>query len=106
MPRKTDTISLGSLEDKMLDRRRKLTPEQRAEIRLLHVEGKTSQRSLASMYGVSRRTIQFIVSPEKLAQNKERRLERGGWRQYYDKTTHAEAVKEHRQYKKEVMSHE
>lgn len=51
-----------------LDRRRKLTEEQKKEI----FENKLglSQRKLAAMYEVSRRTIQFILDPEKLIENK------------------------------------
>ena len=58
--------------------------------------------SVRKRYGVSRRTIQFILDPEKLLENKKRRAERGGWKQYYDKDAHTEAIKEHRSYKQEL----
>ena len=82
------------------DRRVKLTPEQRQEI-YLNVSNH-SQRALAKMYGVSRRTIQFILDPEKLKGNRERREERGGWAQYYDREKHAATIKEHRRYKQDL----
>ena len=84
------------------DRRRKLTEKDKIEIMRLTDEGH-SQRELARMFGVSRRTIQFVQDPEKLKQNKARRKERGGWRQYYDKSDHRKSMKEHREYKKKVL---
>jgi hypothetical protein len=62
-----------------------------------------SSRKLAALFEVSRRTIQFICDPDKLAANKERREERGGWAQYYDKEANTSAIREHRRYKKSVM---
>lgn len=82
------------------DRRRKLTHEQREEIRA-NPKG-LSQRSLAREFGVSRRTVQFILDPLKLEQNLLRREERGGWFKYYDKDKHREAMQDHRKYKKEL----
>jgi hypothetical protein len=83
------------------DRRVKLTDEQRAAIRA-NPNG-LSSRKLAALFEVSRRTIQFICDPDKLAANKERRGERGGWAQYYDKETNTSAIREHRRYKKGVL---
>lgn len=83
------------------DRRIKLTDEQREEIRLN--PDNLSQRKLAEKYGVSRRLITFILNPDAQEQNKQRRAERGGWKQYYDKKTHAKSMKEHRQYKGKIL---
>jgi hypothetical protein len=58
-----------------------------------------SQRALAKMFGVSRRLIVFTLYPERQKENYQRRLERGGSKQYYDREKHAEAIKEHRRYK-------
>ncbi len=85
------------------DRRVKLTTVQREEIKALY--GTISQRKLAAMYGVSRRLITFIGCPEKHEANLACREERGGWSQYYDKDIHTVAMREHRAYKKGVMTH-
>lgn len=55
-----------------------------------------SQRMLAKMFGVSRRLIQFKLDDEKLQKNLERRQERGGTKQYYDKDKHRDYMKSHR----------
>jgi len=95
MPRKSDTIPINN---KDLDRRIRLTDEQRKEI--AENKGMLSQRKLAKLYGVSRRLIQFILDPTKHKENLKRREERGGTMAYYDKVKHREAMKEHRNYKK------
>ena len=82
------------------DRRVKLTDQERDEIKRLY--GKISQRKLASLYGVSRRLIQFIGDPSKHEQNLKRRSERGGSMIYYNKEKHTTQIREHRQYKNEL----
>lgn len=101
MPRKSDSIPINN---ENLDRRVKLTADQKNEIRLAYKSGEISTYKLAKIYGVSRRTIQFILSPEKLQENKQRRAERGGTKIYYDKTKHARATREHREYKKKLYA--
>lgn len=102
MPHKFETDHQHLPADK--DRRRKLTEEQKQEIASIYQGGDSSLQKLALEYGVSKRTIHFIVNPEALAANKQRRQERGGWQQYYDKDQHREAMKEHRRYKKRVLA--
>jgi hypothetical protein len=97
MPYKSAKIKI---EGGQYDRRVKLTPEQKSEIHK-NVLG-LSQRELARIWNVSRRTIQFILHPEKLEENKKRRAERGGWKQYYDSDLWAETMKEHRRYKQKL----
>jgi len=99
LPYKSDKIRLKPHQD----RRRKLTDKDKEEIRSM--KG-LSQRKLAKMFGVSRRTIQFILDPEKLAANKERRKERGGWKQYYDKEERAAVMREYRKYKHTLFKQE
>lgn len=94
MPYKSNKIKIAGGK---YDRRVKLTIEQRQEI--FKNEDGLSQRALARKYGVSRKTISFILHPEQKRENKERRKERGGWRQYYDKDYNAKVMKEHRSYK-------
>ncbi len=80
-----------------LDRRVKLTDAERSEI--VRLGPTMSQRALAKAFGVSRRLITFILDPEKLKQNVERRAERGGSKQYYDRAHHATAMRMHRRHK-------
>lgn len=79
-----------------MDRRIKLTDEQREEIR--SAEGVTVAE-LARKYKVSRRTIQFIVNPEAKANMLARREERGGWKSYYDREKHVQYVAETRKHR-------
>ena len=95
------TVDKARINNEKLDKRVKLTQTQKEEIK--KNEHGLSQRRLAAMYGVSRRTIQFILSPDKLKENKERRQERGGSKVYYDKDKHRESMKKHRKYKKELL---
>lgn len=97
MPYKSEKMKIAGTDK---DRRIKLTDEKRNEI--IALKGKISQRKCAELYGISRRSVQFLWNPEKLEENKQRRQERGGWRQYYDKEKRAEAVKEHRRYKQDI----
>lgn len=98
MPGKYDKTPI---QNPSLDRRVKLTNEQKAEI--LGFKGEISQRELARRYNVSKRTIQFILFPEKLEENLKRRKERGGWLQYYDKEKHRVSMQDHREYKKKIF---
>ncbi len=98
MPRKSDTIAINN---ELLDRRVKLTSEEKEDI---HANAMgLSQRALARAYGVSRRTIQFVLDPQKLIENKKRRAERGGSMQYYDREKNTSSIKEHRDYKKKLF---
>ena len=86
------------------DRRIKLTEQAKEEIRKKYKPHEYSYQQLADEYGVSKRTIIFIVNPEKLEQNKEQRKMRGGWKQYYDKKKWRQQMREHRSYMKKLMS--
>lgn len=83
------------------DRRKKLTCEQKIEIR--ENPNNISIHQLAKDFGVSRRLIQFIRFPERHAKNLQDRQERGGTMQYYNKDKHRETMKEYRKYKKELF---
>ena len=89
-----------TIANKSLDRRVKLSDEQREEIKVL--KGKMTQSATAKIYGVSRRLIQFIWFPEQHEENKKRRAERGGSKQYYNKEKHRKDMQEHRAYKKQL----
>lgn len=97
MPYKSEKIKLPE----NLDRRRKLNDAQKAEIKERAKRGE-SQRMLAKEYGVSRRLIGMIVSPEQKAAV-ERRIKEH-WRDYRpSKSEWASTVREHRRYKHKLF---
>lgn len=99
MPYKSEKIKLT----KEQDRRIKLTDEQRKEIIEKYTTGLYSQRQLASEYKVSRRLIQFVISPEKYERAKEQRRERQKDGRYkYTKEQWNAIQKEHRHYKQKL----
>jgi transposase len=82
----------------------KLTPEDKEEIRYRYLKiGGVSQRELAKEYNVSRRSIQFAIYPEKQKENYQKRVDRGGSKQYYDKEKNTEAVRRSRQRKHQLF---
>ena len=99
MPRKTDSIALGM---KVLKRSSKLLDCQKERILAMYGEG-VSITQLGKIFHVNKRTIQFLLFPERLVKNKELRKIRGGSKQYYIKEKHTEAIREHRDYKKRVL---
>lgn len=68
MPYKNQTLKLKI--PKKLNGTIKLDDDTKAEIKSIY--GTISQRKLAKLYGVSRRTIIFIGCPEKYEKSKER----------------------------------
>ena len=99
MPFKSSKIIIAKTS---FDRRVKLTNDDKELIRKIKAEKNLSQRELARKFNVSRRTIQYVLDPAKLTENKQRRIERGGSKQYYDKEKHREYMKEHRNYKQNL----
>jgi len=100
MPRITDTIPIDC---PFLRKNTKLLPCQKEMVMYWGKQG-ASQRRLAKMFNVSRRLIQFILNPESHKKNLERRRELGGSKIYYKKDKHTKAIREHRQYKKELLT--
>ena len=98
MPYKFESEKL--LVPREYDKRIKLTQEQKELIKHLYETTDTSQRKLATQFGVSRRLIQFIIDPEKQKANLQAREARGGSKQYYNKETHAKTMKAHREHKR------
>lgn len=94
MPYKSEKIKL----DPTQDRRRKLTEEQKEEIRKIYATGVCGMRPLAKQFGVSRSLIQIIVNEERAASVKQRMKEH--WRDYKKpKEEWAATIREHRHYK-------
>lgn len=95
----TDFDKRFKLQGTKLDRRRKLTEEQREEIRK---DAVTSCNKLAEKYGVTKRTIQFIRHPEALEECIKRRKERGGSKIYYNREQHTKQMREFRRRKQQI----
>ncbi len=100
MGAKTD---LQALHDPFLDRRCKLLPCQKEMILYWYNYSGESLRQLARRFKVDRRTIEFVLFPAEKDRNVELRKARGGHRLYYDRVLHAQAMKEHRDYKKKLL---
>lgn len=103
MPFITDT---QALESSFIKRTAKLLPCQKEMVIWWRENKGLSYMQLARMFKVSKRTIQFIISPDKHIENLKRRKERGGSKQYYVKEKHTAAIREHRQYKYKILPHE
>lgn len=104
MPHKSEKIKISGTK---YDRRLKLTDEQRAEIKALYSSGEYSHRKLAAKYSVSRRLIQFIVSPEQLERNNEvTKTNKKSGRYKQSKESRAATMREYREYKKELFLNE
>lgn len=99
MPRKTDTIPINN---ELLDKRVKLTQDDKKLIVWLREEEQISYQKLANRFGVSKRSIIFICRPELKVKDLENRKKRGGSKLYYNKEKHTQSIREHRDYKKEL----
>jgi DNA invertase Pin-like site-specific DNA recombinase len=100
MPYKSSKIII---EKSKHDRRIKLTDDDRQLIREIYAEGVLGYQKIANIFNVSKRTVYWVINPEKKAKNLELRKQRGGSSQYYDKEKHKEYMKDHRRYKHELF---
>lgn len=97
MPYKSEKIKLPQEKD----RRRKLTDDQKEQIKSIYAEGGVGTLPLAKQFGVSRKTIQLIVNPEIKRKQDERIKEH--WRDYRStKEERAATMREHRKYKQQL----
>lgn len=97
MPYKSEKIKLSETQD----RRRKLTKEQKEEIKAIYATGVCGTRPLAKQFGVSRKTIQIIVNPQIAEKTKQHIKEH--WRDYKPtKEEWSKTMKEYRHYKQEL----
>lgn len=101
MPYKFEKIPINNPKN---DKRVKLTDENRVNIREEYSSGLISQRGLAEKYGVSRRLIQFTLSPEKQEIAKKQFAQRQKDGRYYDKDKHTVSVRNHRNHKKDLYN--
>ena len=97
MPYKSEKIKLKGLQD----RRKRLTDEQRIEIRSLYGTGFYSLNDLAKRFNVSKKTILLIVNKESEERAKQYRKEH--WKEWQRTgKEHNEAIKNTRKYKYEL----
>jgi len=96
-------IDKVTINNENLDKRVKLTAQDKADIVRLYASKEWSQRKLAQRFGVSRRSIQFVLDPKKLEENKKRRAERGGSKVYYNTEYNKASMQKHRAYKKQLF---
>ena len=98
MPYKTEKLKLPP----ELDRRRKLSDEQKDEIRHKYSTGLYSLNRLAKEYGVSKKLVLLIVNPESKRKNDEHIKEH--WQEYVPTKEERNAIaREHRAYKHKVL---
>lgn len=97
MPYKSEKIKLKGLQD----RRKRLTDEQRAEIKELYGTGCYSLNGLAKRFDVSKKTILLIVNSESAERAKQYRKEH--WKEWQQHgKEHNEAIKKTRKYKQKL----
>lgn len=97
MPYKSEKIRLNDKQD----RRKKLTGEERKEIRELYNTGGYSLNNLAKMYDVSKKTILLIVNDESAEKARQYRKEHWHeWKRTGDERN--KAMKNTRKYKQEL----
>src|ERR1035437_10053724 len=93
----TSIVDRYAIKNKELDKRYKLTDKDREEITALYPS--LSLRDLAHLYDVDKRTIQFVLYPERLKTVNFK----GHWKKYYNKEKHRIAIAKYRQHKKELL---
>lgn len=97
MPYKSEKIKLKGLQD----RRKRLTDEQREEIKRLYGTGHYSLNGLAKKFEVSKKSILLIVNKESAEKAKQYRKEH--WREWQRKGEEwNETIKVTRAYKQEL----
>lgn len=97
MPYKSEKLKLPP----EYDRRRKLSDEQKDEMRHKYSTGLYSLNGLAKEYNVSKKSVLLIVNPESKRKNDQRIKEH--WKDYAPTKTERNAIaREHRKYKNEL----
>lgn len=97
MPYKSEKIKLKETQD----RRKKLTTEQRKEIKELYSTGCYSLNDLAKRFNVSKKTILLIVNKD--SEEKARQYRKEHWKEWQRKgEEHAEAIRNTRKYKQSL----
>lgn len=94
-----------TIKDPFLDRRTKLLPCQREMVHHWYERGH-SITSIAKLFHVNKRLIQFELFPERRKKNIEHRRDRGGSSIYYNKESHTKAIANYRKYKHKLFVNE
>lgn len=98
MPYKSEKIKIAHTK---FDRRIKLSEEQEKLIKELYAKG-LSQRKIAGIVGVDRKTIYNILNPEKYLEQLKSNRENKTWKKYYNKENNSKAIKKTRRYKQNL----
>lgn len=97
MPYKSEKIKLKETQD----RRKKLTTEQRKEIKELYSTGCYSLNDLTKRFNVSKKTILLIVNKD--SEEKARQYRKEHWKEWQRKgKEHNEAIRNTRKYKQSL----
>lgn len=95
MSKKLDSFKVGRIRDLRI----KLKDQDKQEIKILY-KNNIPIREIARIFNfVSRRSIQFILFPERLKTVNYP----GHWQKYYDKEKHRLYMSKHRKYKREIL---
>ena len=96
MPYKSEYLHIPLVG--LQDRRRKLTDEQRFEIKKLYATGDYSLNTLAGLFGVSKKTVLLLVNPASAETARE--YKRDNWQRWQRSTEEqTAATRAHRLYK-------
>ena len=98
-----DTMKKIAIQGTTFDRRRKLSDEDKENIKCWYKNG-SSIHIISEALRVSRRTVQFILFPERHIKNLADRAERGGTKQYYSKGKHRLSMRRYRDHLREVRT--
>ncbi len=93
--------------NRMDDGRRKLSDEDKTFIRVKYGSG-ASIRSIAhefhASHGICRRTIQFVLFPERDKKLKEQIIKEKRWNKYYSKDRQREYMQKYRAKKRKILN--
>ena len=108
MPAIIDKLSIRENgADEKLDRRIKLTDQDREDIRNQYFNTHESERptmtALAAKYNVDRRLIQFVLFPEREARHKEQASLRQKDGRYYNRERGRKKMQDYRNYKRSLV---
>ena len=82
------------------DRRRKLTDDDKEDIKARHKRGEAIHAIARAYKGIcSKRLIQFVIYPERLKQLQEKHAKEQHWKKYYNRKQLTQAVRNWRRYK-------
>jgi len=98
MPSKLDYIAIDNV---YIDKRTRLLPCQKEMVFYWYNAG-MSITSIAKLFKVNKRSIQFLLFPERKVKNLADREARGGTKQYYNKDKQRIYIRDHREHKKQL----